>query len=260
MNPAAGEGTGGTGVGGPDAVRAFTSAIAGDLSLLADLHDREPTEAIVEAVRSGPVQDQFGLLLKDDAGQAALEAMWLAADALPRPLTPAALDALAAGYADVYLRHTYRAAPTESVWMTEDQLERQEPMLQVRALYRRHGLKVADAQNRPDDHLVLQLRFIAHLLEHGTAPDDLDAAAAFMDNHILLWIRRMAVQLVKADAPPWFAALTVLTASYLDELRDHLTALTGRERPAVVVPAARAEPGTGGATDAPYVPGVAPSW
>lgn len=246
--------------GGEALLAGFAQAVREDLALLADLHDHEPTAAIIEAVRSGPVQDQFGVRLKDDASLAALEALWLAADQLPRPLTAGALDEVAAGYADVYLRHSFRAAPTESVWLAEDGLERQEPMLQVRAVYRRHGLKVADLQNRADDHIVLQLRFLSHLFQMKNGSADLTAAAGFMDAHILLWIRRFAVRLVNSGAPDWFAALALLTASYLDELRDHLKEITGIDRPVVEVPAARPEGVTAGEEDQPYIPGSAPSW
>ena len=238
----------------------FAEAVAGDLLLLADLHDREPTAEVIAAVQSGPVQEQFGLVLKSDPGLAALEAMWLAADALPRPITPAALDEVAAGYADVYLRHTYRAAPTESVWLSDDGLERQEPMLQVRAFYRRHNARVTDWANRPDDHLVLQLRFIARLLRPDCdASPDFKAAAQFMDEHILRWIRSHAIRLVQACAPDWYAALSLLTTSYLEELRDHLETITGVAR---AIPEAKVgkEEQAPDDVERPYVPGVAPSW
>jgi TorA maturation chaperone TorD len=240
--------------------RCFAEAVAGDLLLLADLHDREPTAEVVAAVQAGPVQEQLGMVLKNDPGLAALEAMWLAADALPRPITAAALDELAAGFADVYLRHTYRAAPTESVWLTDDGLERQEPMLQVRAFYRRHNVRVTDWANRPDDHLVLQLRFIAHLMRPGgDAGPDFKAAAQFMDEHILRWIRSQAVRLVQARAPDWYAALSLLTASYLDEVRDYLETITGMARTAPEAKTGKKEPGRDD-VERPYVPGVAPSW
>lgn len=240
--------------------RTLTDEVAVDLMLLADLHDREPTAEVIAAVKAGPVQDQFGLVLRSDPGLAALEALWLAADALPEPMTAAALDELAAGYADVYLRHTYRAAPTESVWLTDDGLERQDPMLQVRAFYRRHNLRVSDWANRPDDHLVLQLRFLAHLFRPGgETPPALEAAAQFMDEHILRWIRNHAIRLVQAGAPDWYVALSLLTTSYLEELREHLETITGMAR---VIPEAKTGKEEQALDDVerPFVPGVAPSW
>lgn len=231
----------------------FAAAVAADLEMLAALHDREPTEAIVQAVQKAPLEQQFALVLGSEPALAAFAAFALAVDGLPKPVTEAALDELAAGYADVYLRYTYRASPEESVWLNEEGLRRQEPMFAVREFYRRHELAVADWAKRPDDHLVIELRFLARLMQRA----DLAEAVRFLDAHPLTWVKRFAIRLVQAEAPNWYAALALLTASYLEELRDHLTTLTGVERSMAQaerkIEAASSDAG-------PYVPGIAPSW
>jgi hypothetical protein len=80
-----------------------------------------------------------------------------------------------------------------------------------------------------------------------------------MDRHILRWTRLHAIRLVQARAPDWYAALSLLTASYLDEIRDHLAVMTGIARPEPEDASAKAEPKRSEAAQ-PYVPGVAPSW
>jgi TorA maturation chaperone TorD len=245
-----------------DAARftAFKDAAAGDLELFAGLHDREPTAATIEAVQVCPIEQQLGLVMQSEAGKAAVAAFALAVDALPNPITEMALDDLAAGFADVYLRHTYRASPSESVWMTEDNMEQQAPMFETREWYRRHDLVVNDWARRPDDHLVIQLRFLAHAIAHAKAPAELADTANFLDQHLMLWIKKFAVQLVRSGAPDWYAAVAILTASYIDELRDHLTSLTGLARPKPASGAkAKARPSQE-AEERPYIPGVAPSW
>lgn len=238
---------------------AFKEAAAGDLELFAGLHDREPTAATIEAVQLCPIERQLGLVMQSDAGKAAVAAFALAVDALPKPITQMALDDLAARFADVYLRHTYRASPSESVWMTEDNMEQQAPMFETREWYRRHDLVVDDWAKRPDDHLVIQLRFVAHAIAHAKSPADLADTANFLDSHLMLWIKKFAIQLVRSGAPEWYAAIAILTASYIDELRDHLTALSGVVRPKPApAPKGKAKPQE--AEERPYVPGVAPSW
>src|SRR5690606_32071266 len=91
----------------------------------------------------------------------------------------ATLDQLAVDYADVYLRHAYRASPSESVWLTEDGLERQGPALAIRSEHRRHGVVLVDPDKRPEDHLVPQLRFAAYLLASAPDGDGPSAAARF---------------------------------------------------------------------------------
>jgi len=238
---------------------AFASAVAGDFDLLADLHDREPTADVLTAAREVPIERQLGIMLQSADARAALAGFEAALADMPTPIDAEAVEQLAAGYADVYLRHAYRASPAESVWLTEDGLERQAPMFKLRALYRQHELKVTDWAKRTEDHLVLQLRFAAHLLGKARTSAQLEVVARFLDEHLLLWIRRFAAQLVHAGAPDWYAAVALLTATYLDEIREHLAAITGLARPEpppepkVVVAAPSEE-------DRPYMPGIAPSW
>lgn len=236
----------------------FAAAVASDLEMLACLHDREPSAAIVGALQKAPLADQMALVLGSEPALAALAAFALAVDELPSPVDEAALDELAAAYADVYLRYTYRAAPEESVWLNEEGLLRQEPMFAAREFYRRNSLVATDWAGRPDDHLVVELRFLARLMSGAKDAQAFAEAARFLDQHLLRWVKRFGVRLVQASAPNWYAALGLLTASYLEELRDHLTALSGLERP-------RDEPErkkTHAAKEPPagYIPGVAPSW
>jgi hypothetical protein len=81
----------------------------------------------------------------------------------------------------------------------------------------------------------------------------------FLDDHILRWIKAFAARLVSVHAPPFYSALAVLTATWLDEVRDHLGEVTGIARPAAP---AHPEPLLAAVdeADAPYIPGMAPSW
>jgi TorA maturation chaperone TorD len=231
----------------------FAAAVASDLDMLAALHDREPTAAIVTALQQAPLEEQLALVLVSEPSLAAFAAFALALDEVPSPIDQAALDDLAAGYADVYLRYTYRASPEESVWLSEDELQRQAAMFDAREFYRRHSLVATDWAKRPEDHLVLELRFLARVLEK----QDFAEAARFLDTHLLRWVKRFAVRLVQAGAPNWYAALALLTASYLEELRDYLVELSGVERTKPELERKRVASQT---ADGPYVPGVAPSW
>lgn len=240
-------------------VAEFAAAVASDLDVLASLHDREPAGTIVEALKKAPIEAQLGLVLVSEPALSALAAFALAVDDVPLPVTEAALDELAAGYADVYLRYAYRAAPEESVWLTEEGLQQQGPMFAAREFYRRNSLRSTDWARRPDDHLVVELRFLSQLIESARDKAAFEEAARFLDCHLLRWVKRFAVRLVQANAPNWYAALALLTASYLEELRDHLADLTGLERPKVEPPRT-GKPAPAAEQDGPYVPGIAPSW
>ena len=242
----------------------FAQAAAADLRLLALLHDREPEIEILQALVACPLQDQLSLNLQKEGGKSALEALDTAIAALPVPIDQTTLDALASDYACVYLRYTYRASPTESVWFDKDGLERQEPMLAVRNWYNQYDLQIVDWAKRPADHLALQLQFVAFLLEKnesGTLPD-LKASAQFLDEHLLRWIGLFADQLKKTQAMSYYVSIASVTATYLDEVRDHLEMLTGYPR-AKPKPTTTIIDNRKTETDhdvQPYHPGVGPGW
>lgn len=228
-----------------------------DLETLALLHDKEPERSLIEELRQAQVQDWFGLRLEGETAKAGLALIDQALDAMPRPVDPQSLDNLAVDYADIYLVHALRATPTESPWIDPEGLERQEPMFDVRRWYQHYGLDVVDWRKRSDDHLVLELRFLAFLLRQAPDPEMLLDATRFLDAHLLRWVPRFAGRVASRCQTPFFAGLAMLTDGYLNELRDLLTIVTGEERPAV--PASDDEKPAVQEVDA-YVPGVGPSW
>lgn len=204
-----------------------SAEVALDLRLLALLHDHEPNAALLRELRQEPLQDLLALAIADKQGLALFDQ---ALAALPEVIEGADLDELAADYADIYLTFACRAAPTESIWLDEDGLDRQQPMFAVREWYRHHGLAAADWRRRPDDHIVPQLVFIAHLLEQGEQPEAPREVARFMDRHILRWIGEFADRVATRCRTPYFAGVALVTAAYLEGLRDVLTEMTGEPR------------------------------
>ncbi len=261
-------------VAGP--IAGFASAVAADLEMIASLHDREWPAAVVVAARACPIREQLGLVPATPAGIEAMGLFDAALGALPATIDQRVVDEMASDYADVYLRHFHRAAPTESVWLTEDGLERQEPMFQVQAWYRRNNLRVTDWAARPDDHIVLELRFLAHLFgeaakaaasgDHVGARAQLAEAARFLDEHPLRWVGLLADRLGVVGASPVFAALARLTAAHLEATRDALVDAAGIARPAPPAPDKKGggrkgkEKTCADPDERPFVPGIAPSW
>jgi TorA maturation chaperone TorD len=135
----------------------------------------------------------------------------------------------------------------------------QAPMFQVREIYRRHGLGVADWRKRSEDHLVVELLFVARLLQNAQA-DSLGEAARFMDEHLLRWLPQFGERVAKRCATPFYAAAAWLTAAYCDELRDCLAEIMGEPRPSAEEIEARMRPKAAQTVPVKFVPGVAPSW
>ncbi len=240
----------------------FRAAVALDLAELAALHDAEPDADRLAALCELRFPTSLRLRLKSDPGQQGTELMLTALDSLPKHIDQQVLDELAADYAAIYLTLAVRASPNESVWIDEEQLERQQPMFQVRKYYRRHGLAAANWRKRADDHLVLQLQFLSFLFTPRSANDhaDLSEAARFLDEHLLRWLPQFAVRVAARCATPFFAGLALITAGYCEELRDLLVDILGQPRPSQEEINQRMTPKpTVQEMPLRYVPGIGPS-
>jgi TorA maturation chaperone TorD len=212
-------------------IEAFRTAIADDLETLAMLHDHEPDATVLGALGRLGFPTNFGLRLTDPEAIDVAEGLAAVIAAMPTQADATLLDELAADFTQIYLSYGLRAAPTESVWLDKENLERQQPMFEVREFYRRHGLQVVDWAMRSDDHLVTEIRFLAHLFGKSDDPNALFEAARFLDAHLLRWIGLFAGRVAQRCATEYFAGLALLTERYFSQLRDVLAEFTGLARP-----------------------------
>lgn len=234
-------------------------ALAEDAALLCRLHDREPDGTLLANLGSVPAAEWLSLNLIGTDAQAAFT---LLDDFLVKvaPSTLAeTLDELAADYADLYLSFAKRVAPNESYWLTEDHIERQEPMFEVRKWYAHYGLKTRNWRKRADDHLVPEMEFVSELLRDASDAG-LQDCARFMDEHLLRWSKDFLGGAALHAETPFYAGLALLTQSYLDALRDVLAGITGRgrETPHKALGSEYEKPTPG--QPAAFVPGAAPGW
>ncbi len=237
--------------------RRLLGAAAEDLRLLARLHDRELDRELYRALRAMPFRDRLALELRTPEALAALAGLEEGLARLPAEPGEEVLDLLAADFAGLYLTYAFRVGCSESVWLTEDGLERQEPMFEVREWYRHYGLRAENWRLRPDDHLVHQIRFLAFLLEHPAETAARDAAR-FADRHLRRWLGDFAEGAGRRCHSRFYADLARFTHAYVEELRDLLVAITGepRWRP----PPPGSPSGCGEAAVVAYLPGAGPGW
>lgn len=214
-----------------DLLKHFRQAVAEDIRTLALLQDQELTQEMVAQLRDYQFPENLGLHLKSPAGKAAVELMQKSIAALPPTVDETVLNDLAADFASIYLTGALHASPYESVWFTEERITRQEPMFQVREWYKKYELAAKNWQVRPDDHLVLQLEFIAYLMELDDNKETLQEAAQFLDEHLLRWAGQFSNQVAKHCATAFYAGLTGLMAQYLEEMRNILAELLETPRP-----------------------------
>lgn len=239
--------------------RQFSEAVHDDLNTLACLHHAEADDALLAALAGQQFPGSLGLRLVSPRGLESVDLMRQAVAGYGVPLSRAQADELAADYAAIYLNHAISAAPCESVWLDDENLALQAPMFQVREIYRRHGLGVIDWRTRADDHLVVELQFLARLARED-GDDAWREAASFMDEHLLRWLPKFGDRVARRCATPFYAAAAWLTWTYCDELRDVLAGILGEARPSAEAVEARMN--LQSTTPAPlrFMPGMAPSW
>lgn len=243
-----------------EAGAAILVAMAADISLLAALNDREATPELLSHLKSQSFPGS--LLLPASASLMRSGAMVFreALSALHEPYSQEQLDELAADYTAIYLTHAYQVSPCESVWLDPEGLALQEPTFQLRQRYRIHGLTVENWRQRSEDHLVVQLHFIALLLER-VGERALREVAEMMDTHLLRWLPEFAARVAARCATPFYAGVALLTAGYCDEMRDVIADMLDEPRPEPVPlkSSHHSEAATEEVRPA-YMPGVEPSW
>lgn len=144
-------------------------------------------------------------------------------------LSDPAFDDLRADYTRLFIGPgKVIAPPWESVYSNEERLTFQEQTLQVRAWYRRFGLEAERLHNEPDDHIGLELSFLAHLaqlalaaLERQDRPavdELLKAQRRFLSEHLLRWTPAWCDQVAQHARTDFFRGIALLTKGVLKEL------------------------------------------
>jgi TorA maturation chaperone TorD len=241
----------------------FGAAVAEDAEALAALHDRELTAEMLAALHEAHFPDCLGLLPATASATEAWRTMRNTLALLPSRPDARLLDELAAEYAAIYLTNAYGASPLESVWLDEDHLTCQDAMFQLREIYAAAGLATTDWRQRPDDHLVLQLLYVAHAARRAATPADWRALARMLDEHLLRWIDNFAAHIaLHTRHPHLYTAIAILTTDWLDTLRELLAMQLNEPRPSRAEIEARLRPAT--VTEeqpVAFVPGsLGPSW
>ena len=122
--------------------------------------------------------------------------------------------------------------PWESVYRTEEKLLFSEFTLEVRELYRRFGLVSEHRYQEPDDHIGLELEFMAHLCglgaedlargDPGSLATSLGAQRDFLDRHLLVWAPQFCQSVVCHTETDFFAGWARLTEGFLTWDREFL--------------------------------------
>ena len=106
------------------------------------------------------------------------------------------------------------APPWGSVYLDKDRLIFDENTLVVRQFYERFGMKLKEKYKEPDDHIGLELEFLAYLAEQGEE----EAMVSFAKNFMLPWILRWNSDIQKNARTDYYKGLANMAIGGVQEL------------------------------------------
>lgn len=154
----------------------------------------EPSAELLKVIVGGDFRQAALVVLGDDAEGAS------ALDALIDEAAVAGLDRLKSDYMRALIGPgKLPAYPWESMNLEgQDKTLFADCTLAVRRAYRAYGLQSQKLGSEPDDHLSLELHFMAHLAQDaledwrddhpGMCAGCLEVSATFLDEHLNLWL------------------------------------------------------------------------
>ncbi|MGI1657363.1 MAG: TorD/DmsD family molecular chaperone [Desulfitobacterium sp.] len=200
----------------------------------------EPQTEVLKVVTDPHTREGLQLLLQEDEHLfdkhfEVLEQVLQALASEPEQ----ALDKLNGEYTYLFIGpNSLPAPPWESVYLTKERVLFQESTLNVRRAYLKYNFLPANYPHEADDHLGLELDFMAHLsqlaqehFEHDRTEEMktiLEDQEAFLRDHLLQWIGDFAQDIQKSKTHYFYPAMADLTKHVLKidaELLEELSSL-----------------------------------
>lgn len=110
--------------------------------------------------------------------------------------------------------------PYEAWWVSGHLLG--EPLVKVKAFYRRAGIAKSPEYKEPEDHIAFELRFMHYLCEQSVAADTPEEVRRyvtlqreFLDEHILKWVPRYCDALYSYEGSDFYKGIAKLTKGFI---------------------------------------------
>lgn len=104
------------------------------------------------------------------------------------------------------------APPWESVYRSKERLVFGEQTLAVRECYQSFGLASKQQNKEPDDHIALELEFMAWLCNQSETA----AQQQFLNNHILKWVPLFCSDVAKGADTSFYRIVAELTGAWVE--------------------------------------------
>jgi anaerobic sulfite reductase subunit A len=142
------------------------------------------------------------------------------------------LTDLAVEYASIFLgvRGKDSAFPYESVYTSSERKVMQEARDQVLKIYREEGLCRAEDFYEPEDHIALELEYMAYLCrkqaealrinDKWAAIGNLNKQKDFLEKHLMIWVPTFCTDIQRIAQADFYKAIAKITTGYIDMEQD----------------------------------------
>ena len=146
---------------------------------------------------------------------------------------PAQLAELKQDYARLFVGpDRLLAPPWESVYLSTDHLVFEQQTVAVRHFYGRFNLQAPNLNTEPDDHIGLELAFMAHLCtlclfaidenDEAKLNEILQAQRDFLSEHLLLWTPQFCGWVIERSKTEYFRGIGHLLSGCLQSAAEML--------------------------------------
>jgi TorA maturation chaperone TorD len=143
---------------------------------------------------------------------------------------------LAAEYAALFLSVGRKpVSPYESVYTSPEHLVMQQARDEVLAEYRKEGLNRIDEFREPEDHIAIEMEFMAYLCQKAAEAKEAGNKAAavnalqkqkgFLEKHLLVWVPEFCRDVQQAAKTGFYKGVAQITAEHLAMESDTLDEL-----------------------------------
>jgi TorA maturation chaperone TorD len=209
-------------------------------ALLGLVYYREPTREFIERLAANDPFSMPGPLWMDEGINPALRILSGSLQLYSRGVSDRDLEQLQGDHFQLFTGSGMPAAPPwASFYRTEERLMVSSHTLQVRALYDRFGLVSERKEQEPEDHVGLELEFMAFLCDRyrkcagkgarREAVAILAAQKGFLDEHLLPWIRKFCEGVARSCWTGFYRGIGDLTAGFVSWDRGFLSSYEGED-------------------------------
>lgn len=194
------------------------------LEVLAKLLTQVPSPEILKIIIDEQMLNYWPVPIEDEKGERGLELLQQFFQGEFKELEPK----LRRDFFSLFEMSPPRCYIHESVWLGKDRLLYGKQTFDVRVWYVKYGLQAHSSDKGPDDHLGLELSFVAYLLSQYMSKKEErmelhENICSFMDEHLMQWGPQCLEKIAEEAETSFYQGLALLIASTLAQLEKRLT-------------------------------------